>query len=86
MNDKVHMLGFRGVPLNKTDIDQAKLNIEDNRRSNLFQWNGQFSPQFIEVMLQKYAPRAAWCSTLLPEVEPFCMKPADLGCRPWGST
>jgi 16S rRNA G966 N2-methylase RsmD len=57
MNDKVRMLNFGGVPLNKTDIDQAKLNIEDKQRSNLFQWNGQFSPQFIEVVLQKYAPK-----------------------------
>lgn len=56
MNDKVRVLDFGGMPLNTTDIDQARLNIEDKLRSNPFQWNGQFSPQFIEAMLLRYAP------------------------------
>lgn len=43
------------VPLNLVDISQELLNIESKERSNLFQWNGQFSPQFVEEILRKYA-------------------------------
>lgn len=43
------------IPLNRVDIPQAKLNIESKERSNLFPWNGQFSPQFVDVLLEKYA-------------------------------
>ncbi len=41
------------IPLNKK-IPQSKLNIEDKKRSNLFAWKGQFSPQLIEVLLEHY--------------------------------
>jgi hypothetical protein len=43
------------VPLNTTDIGQALLNIEKKERSNPLAWNGQFSPQLIEVLLGTYA-------------------------------
>lgn len=46
---------FKDLKINTTDIDQALLNIDNKTRSNLFSWNGQFSPQFIEVILNKYA-------------------------------
>lgn len=48
-------LSLQQVPLNKTDIDQALLNIERKERSNPLPWNGQFSPQLIDVLLHKYA-------------------------------
>lgn len=35
-------------------IPQALLNIEDKRRSNLFAWRGQFSPQLVECILAAY--------------------------------
>lgn len=44
-----------GLPLNTTDIPQSLLNIENKGRSNLFPWRGQFSPQFVETILDKYA-------------------------------
>jgi hypothetical protein len=44
-----------GLPLNTTDIPQSLLNIENKDRSNLFPWRGQFSPQFVETILDKYA-------------------------------
>lgn len=44
-----------GIPLNTTDIPQSLLNIENKDRSNLFPWRGQFSPQFVEAILDKYA-------------------------------
>lgn len=37
-------------------IPQARLNIEDKNRSNLFAWRGQFSPQLIESLLDAYCP------------------------------
>lgn len=43
------------IPINHSSIDQTSLNIENKTRSNLFTWNGQFSPQLIEVLLDTYA-------------------------------
>ncbi|RZN15498.1 MAG: hypothetical protein EF812_02390 [Methanosarcinales archaeon] len=36
-------------------IDKRMLNIENKVRSNLLSWNGQFSPQLIELLLENYA-------------------------------
>lgn len=44
-----------GIPLNTTDVPQSLLNIENKDRSNLFPWRGQFSPQFVETILDRYA-------------------------------
>lgn len=46
------------VPINRTDVDQALLNIERKARSNPLPWNGQFSPQLVEALLNKYASEA----------------------------
>lgn len=35
------------------------LNIENKKRSNLFSWRGQFSPQLIESLLFSYCPKNA---------------------------
>lgn len=43
------------IPLDKVAISQSCLNIEDKVRSNLFPWNGQFSPQLIATLLETYA-------------------------------
>lgn len=48
---------FNGVLLDQTTVAQELLNIENKQRSNLFPWNGQFSPQLVEVLLRTYAPR-----------------------------
>ena len=55
MNDRKVL--FKDVPINRNEIEQSKLNIENKTRSNLFNWNGQFSPQFIEALLDKYAEK-----------------------------
>ncbi|RMI09491.1 MAG: hypothetical protein D6681_07105, partial [Calditrichaeota bacterium] len=36
-------------------LPTGALNIEEKVRSNLFPWRGQFSPQFVEVLLKAYA-------------------------------
>ena len=46
---------FETIPIDRTSIPQCELNIENKTRSNLFAWNGQFSPQFIETLLNSYA-------------------------------
>lgn len=46
---------FEAIAIDKTEIPQDKLDIENKIRSNLFAWNGQFSPQFIEILLEYYA-------------------------------
>lgn len=46
---------FSQIPIDTREIEQCKLNVEDRQRTNLFAWNGQFSPQFVEVLLTKYA-------------------------------
>jgi len=46
---------FDGVPLDTRTVHQDRLNIETKERSNLFPWNGQFSPQLIEAFLKTYA-------------------------------
>lgn len=48
---------FKDIPINRDEIEQSELNIDNKTRSNLFNWNGQFSPQFIEALLNKYAEK-----------------------------
>lgn len=43
------------MPINRDEISQGQLDIDNKTRSNLFSWNGQFSPQFVEVLLNCYA-------------------------------
>ncbi|HET9180357.1 MAG TPA: DNA methyltransferase [Terriglobia bacterium] len=46
---------LRAIPLDADSSEQRLLNIEDKRRSNLFRWSGQFSPQLVEFFLARYA-------------------------------
>ena len=42
------------IPFNQP-LDSVLLDIENKQRSNLLAWRGQFSPQFVQVMLENYA-------------------------------
>lgn len=46
---------LREVRLDASKIGQDRLNIEGKVRSNLFPWNGQFSPQLVHALLETYA-------------------------------
>lgn len=46
---------FNDIEINYDEIPQSELNIDIRTRTNLFAWNGQFSPQFVEAELTKYA-------------------------------
>jgi DNA modification methylase len=41
--------------LNTSEISRDDLNIANKSRSNPLRWNGQFSPQLVQVLLDKYA-------------------------------
>ena len=43
-------------PARPHTVAQELLNIDNKQRSNLFPWNGQFSPQLVEVLLRTYSP------------------------------
>lgn len=54
---------FKGVfsetSLNTSDVAQRLLDIDTKSRANPLPWNGQFSPELIEVLLQSFAPSKA---------------------------
>jgi len=45
---------FASTPLDRLVIPQAVLDIRQKTRSNPLEWKGQFSPQFVEALLQHY--------------------------------
>ena len=51
-------LPYAKIVTNHDAITQSELNIDNKVRSNLFAWNGQFSPQFIETLLANYGKEA----------------------------
>lgn len=55
MNTSIKYPPFEEIEINKTEIPEAALNIENRTRKNLFSWNGQFSPLFVKALLDKYA-------------------------------
>jgi len=48
---------LQDIPLDTDTVSSNKLNIVDKTRSNLFAWNGQFSPLLAQVLLETYAKR-----------------------------
>jgi SAM-dependent methyltransferase len=48
------------------ELETARLNVEDKSRSNLFSWRGQFTPQFVDYLLETFAHQG---QTVL---DPFC--------------
>ena len=45
------------IPWDKESIPQDKLDLTDKTRQSLFPWRGQFSPEFVELLLQKYSDK-----------------------------
>jgi len=53
-----HLAGiYAKTPLNTSEIPQANLDIVNKSRSNPLRWNGQFSPQLVQALLDRYATR-----------------------------
>jgi hypothetical protein len=49
---------FENMPLDNRAIDQNLLNIANKYKSNPLPWNGQFSPQLVQVLLNFYSKNA----------------------------
>ncbi|MDR2461466.1 MAG: hypothetical protein LBE38_11945 [Deltaproteobacteria bacterium] len=54
VNQNLPLIPFNSIQINKSEIEQILLDIENKQRSNLFGWRGQFSPQLIETLLERY--------------------------------
>jgi DNA modification methylase len=52
--------------MNAQILDQSRLNVIEKRRSNIFNWRGQFTPQFIEYLLDVFAAPGQYV------IDPFC--------------
>ncbi len=48
------------------DLLQDRLDVSNKNRSNVFNWRGQFTPQFVDYMLEEFAADAK------AVVDPFC--------------
>ena len=48
---------YADTPFDMEEILQADLNIANKYRSNPLRWKGQFSPQLVQVLLDKYSNR-----------------------------
>lgn len=47
-------------------LEQAKLDVINKSRSNIFNWRGQFTPQFVEYILHKFSSKGDVV------LDPFC--------------
>ena len=50
---------FDAIPLDRDSLPQHKLDVVDRRRTNPLPWTGQFSPQLVEEILTKFAPKGS---------------------------
>lgn len=61
MGKKRNMGHFDGIysntPLDTETIDQNLLNIANKYKSNPLPWNGQFSPQLVQILLNQYSKK-----------------------------
>ncbi|MDR1106762.1 MAG: site-specific DNA-methyltransferase [Treponema sp.] len=46
---------FENIPLDNNSIEQNLLNIDNRYKTNPLPWNGQFSPQLVQVLLNYYS-------------------------------
>lgn len=56
---------YHQIPFDSTSIDQRSLDVEGRRRVNALPWRGQFTPEFLEVLLSEYASDGL-------VVDPYC--------------
>jgi len=52
--------------MNAELLEQTRLDVSEKNRSNIFNWRGQFTPQFIEYLLDAFARPGSLI------VDPFC--------------
>lgn len=49
------MESIRNIPCDRETIPQTSLDLTNKNRSSLFPWRGQFSPEFVEIILDTYS-------------------------------
>ena len=54
------------VPQRRTMLDQSRLDVTTKTRSNIFNWRGQFTPQFVDYLIEEFAANASSIA------DPFC--------------
>lgn len=75
---------LRELSLDTSKLTQDRLNIEDKVRSNLFPWNGQFSPQLVHAFLETYAAPDAFVLDPFMGSGTVLVEAGRLGLRAFG--
>lgn len=50
---------YADTPLDNKELTRAALNVANKRRSNPLPWRGQFTPELVELLLERYAAPGA---------------------------
>lgn len=58
--------GYHALKLKMQVLDQQRLDVADKTRSNIFGWRGQFTPEFVEYLLDETETGAGLV------MDPFC--------------
>lgn len=56
-NARALLRAIDDFPIDRSSILQERLDLVDRQRTSVFPWRGQFSPEFGELMLAKYASK-----------------------------
>ena len=54
------------IPDGATMLDQSRLDVTTKTRSNIFNWRGQFTPQFVDYLIETFGADASTVA------DPFC--------------
>lgn len=46
---------FDAMPIDRTALPQERLDLVSRSRTSLFPWRGQFSPEFVELLVREFA-------------------------------
>lgn len=76
---------LKDVPLDHSTIPKDRLDIEAKSRSNLFPWNGQFSPQLVHAFLETYATAGDTVADCFLGSGTVLAEAGGLGLRAFGS-
>ena len=66
-------------------LDQTRLDVSEKSRSNLFSWRGQFTPQFVEYLLDASRLRVRSLSIRFAGAAPSCWRLLQSECRLQGT-
>lgn len=76
---------LQSIRLDTDTIGRDRLNIEAKVRSNLFPWNGQFTPQLVDAFLETYAHSGAFVLDPFMGSGTVLVEAGGMGLRAFGS-